>query len=143
MRIPIKRLNDRALLPSIATPLSAGFDLYSDIDYELTFNEAHLFPTGISIALPANTVGMVCPRSGLAANQLITVLNAPGIIDADYTGEIKVLLINHSKYLSYKIKKGDRIAQLVIAPTIRAVFEEVDALPPTNRGDGGFGSTGC
>ncbi len=140
MNIPIT-LAPGARMPTYATEGAAGMDLHA-----LKFSMIHprewaLIDTGVSIALPAGYEAQIRPRSGLAARDGITVLNAPGTIDSDYRGEIKVCLINHSPN-SFPIRAGDRIAQLVIAPVARATFEQVDSLDETERGAGGFGSTG-
>jgi dUTP pyrophosphatase len=100
-----------------------------------------MVPTGVAIALPEGFEAQVRPRSGLAARHAVTVLNAPGTVDADYRGEIAVILINHGGE-PFAIRRGERIAQLVIAPVARAEFVQADTLPPTDRGSGGFGSTG-
>jgi dUTP pyrophosphatase len=100
-----------------------------------------MVPTGVAIALPEGFEAQVRPRSGLAARHAVTVLNAPGTVDADYRGEIAVILINHGGE-PFAIRRGERIAQLVIAPVARAEFVQTDTLPPTGRGSGGFGSTG-
>ena len=129
-------------LPSYATPASAGLDLRAAIanPIELAPGGRALIPTGIRIALTADHEAQVRPRSGLALKQGLTVLNAPGTIDADYRGEISVILINHSSEPA-AINRGDRIAQLVVAPITRIVWRE-EALDKTVRGTGGFGSTG-
>jgi dUTP pyrophosphatase len=136
-------------LPSYETAHAAGMDLRAAFDCaafdadsaEIYPGERMLVRTGFAIALPAGTEAQIRPRSGLAANCGITVLNAPGTIDSDYRGEIKVLLINHGDE-KHTIRHGDRIAQLVIAPVARAAAVEVDELPATARGSNGFGSTG-
>lgn len=132
-------------LPSYQTPLAAGVDLIAAIPLHspvvLSPGERTLIPTGIKIALPPGTEGQVRPRSGLALKYGITVLNAPGTIDADYRGEVGVILINHGAE-SVTIKRGERIAQLVIAPITSAYFQLVELLNTTERGIGGFGSTG-
>jgi dUTP pyrophosphatase len=135
---------DRSQLPSYATADSAGLDLVAAIDAPLTLAslERAAISTGIAIALPPGFEGQVRPRSGLAAKHGITVVNAPGTIDADYRGEIKVLLINHGDE-DFDVKPGDRIAQLVVAPVIQAHFRVVKSLDATSRGSGGFGSTGA
>lgn len=129
--------------PSYATELSAGMDLKASIDTPLTLGplERALIPTGISIALPEGTEAQIRPRSGLAAKHGITVLNSPGTIDADYRGEIKVILVNLSNE-PFVINPGERIAQMVVAKFEKVVWKEVAALDDTARGEGGFGSTG-
>lgn len=129
--------------PAYATPLSAGMDLKADIDEAVTLGplERTLFPTGLYIALPEGTEAQVRPRSGLAAKHGITVLNTPGTIDADYRGEIKVILVNLSNE-PFTIEPGERIAQMVIARVEQAELVDVEILGDTERGAGGFGSTG-
>jgi len=130
-------------LPAYATPDSAGLDLLAAIDapIELAPGERRLVPTGLKIALPAGYEAQVRPRSGLALKHGITLLNSPGTIDADYRGEVKVILVNLGEE-DFTIRRGDRIAQLVIAPVVQARWAEVAELDATARGDGGFGSTG-
>jgi dUTP pyrophosphatase len=134
---------DRSQLPSYATADSAGLDLVAAIDAPLTLAslERAAIETGIAIALPRGFEGQVRPRSGLAAKHGVTVVNAPGTIDADYRGEIKVLLVNLSRD-PYPVQPGDRIAQLVIAPFTKAALVATETLEATARGEGGFGSTG-
>lgn len=129
--------------PAYATPLSAGMDLKADIDEAVTLGplERTLIPTGLYIALPEGTEAQVRPRSGLAAKHGITVLNTPGTIDADYRGEIKVILVNLSNE-PFTIEPGERIAQMVIARVEQAELVDVEVLGDTERGAGGFGSTG-
>lgn len=141
-QLRIVRLNEAAVIPERAHPHDAGLDLTAIHDAWLGPGERALVGTGIAIALPVGTVGMVCPRSGLAAKQGVTVLNAPGIVDAGYRGEVKVILVNHSEDGVY-IGRGDRIAQLVITPILTPAIEVVDSLDETARGAGGFGSTGA
>ena len=132
-------------LPVYQTALAAGLDLAAAVPEDAPMVIAPgayaLVPTGLAIAVPATFEAQVRPRSGLAAKDGVTVLNAPGTIDADYRGEIRVLLINHGAQ-SFTIRRGERIAQLVIAPVVQADLIVVDALGTTSRGDGGFGSTG-
>jgi dUTP pyrophosphatase len=130
-------------LPEYATPLSAGMDLKANTSEPIILKplERQMIPTGISIQLPEGYEAQVRPRSGLAGKYGITVANAPGTVDADYTGEIKVILINLSNE-NFLINPGDRIAQMVIARYERVEWDEVAELNPTERGDGGFGSTG-
>lgn len=143
MRILIRRLQDDLPLPERATPSSSGFDLRAAVEapVRLAPGERALIPTGISLAIPEGFEGQVRPRSGLAAKHGIGVVNAPGTIDADYRGEVKVILINMGVQ-PFEIVRGERIAQLVIAPVPPCVMEEVDELPESFRGEGGFGSTG-
>jgi len=146
--VKIKRLMhypDGADLPCYETPGSVGMDLRAAIEepVELAPGERTLIPSGIAVALPRRYEFQIRPRSGLAYRSAVTVLNSPGTIDADYRGEIKALLINHSKTQVVEITPGERIAQLVIAERITAHWMEVDGLPTdTERGEGGFGSTG-
>ena len=145
VKICIKRLKkDRSLpLPQYMTHGSSGMDLFASIEKEITLEpgERELIPTGISVAIPEGFEGQIRPRSGLAIKHGIGVVNGPGTIDADYRGEICVLLINFDKS-SFTVRHGDRIAQMVISRVFRANFEEVDELPPTGRQEGGFGHTG-
>jgi dUTP pyrophosphatase len=130
-------------LPSRATPGSAGFDLHAALEKSLAIapRERALVPTGVAIALPAGYEAQVRPRSGLAMQHGIVLANAPGTIDSDYRGEIRVIVMNAGD-APYTIRRGDRIAQLVVAPVAAAVWEEVDALDETQRGSGGFGHSG-
>jgi len=130
-------------LPKYATDHSAGMDLCAavDSDFILEAGETALIPTGFAISLPEGYEAQVRPRSGLAAKNQITVLNSPGTIDADYRGEVKVILTNFSKQ-DFVIKRGDRIAQMVVAPYTRVQWEEKESLDETKRGAGGFGHTG-
>lgn len=140
----IRRESSRDLsLPSYATEGSSGMDLYAAIEDEVLIQPGtwEVIPTGIYVEIPEGYEGQVRPRSGLAKDYGVTVLNSPGTIDSDYRGEIKVILINLGKE-PFRVKRGDRIAQLVIVPIVRAVFEEVEELSNTERGEEGFGSTG-
>ena len=132
-------------LPQYQSALAAGLDLLAavpaDAPVELAPGDRATIPTGLAIALPRGSEGQIRPRSGLAARHGITVLNSPGTIDADYRGEIRVILANLGAE-PITIARGDRIAQLVVAPVGRIVWQQVAALPPTGRGAGGFGSTG-
>lgn len=143
MKVQILRLgNDKDLpLPAYATAGSAGLDLRAAEAFTLKPGARALVPTGIAIALPKGFEAQVRPRSGLAVKHGVTVLNAPGTIDADYRGEIKVPIINHGTE-DFVIARGDRIAQMVIAPVTVATLTEVDRLEETERGSGGFGSSG-
>jgi dUTP pyrophosphatase len=125
------------------TEHAAGLDLAAWLSTPVTIapGASALVPTGLAMAIPPGWEGQVRPRSGLAAKHAITCLNAPGTIDADYRGEVKVLLVNHGRE-PFTVQHGERIAQLVIAPVAQAELEIVDALPATDRGEGGFGSTG-
>lgn len=130
-------------LPAYETPLSAGMDLRADLEQSIILNphERALIPTGLFISLPQGYEAQIRPRSGLAAKHGITVLNSPGTIDADYRGEIKVILINHSE-LPFEIKDSERIAQMVIAQYTQVEWAQVEELDSTTRGAGGFGHTG-
>ncbi|HVY89521.1 MAG TPA: dUTP diphosphatase [Hyphomonadaceae bacterium] len=133
------------LPPAYETADAAGMDLRAAVPEQepviLAAGERAMIPTGLTIALPPGYEAQVRPRSGLAAKFGVTCLNSPGTIDADYRGEVKVILINHGKD-PFIVKRGERIAQMVIAPVTRAVFDHVDSLDETKRGTGGFGSTG-
>jgi dUTP pyrophosphatase len=142
VQILITRLDPSIPAPAYAKPGDAGADLCSRIDYVLEPGERALIPTGISIALPSGYVALVHPRSGLAIKHGISMVNTPGTVDAAFRGELQIILINHDLREAFTIKKGDRIAQLVIQKVERADFVEVDSLPGTHRADGGFGSTG-
>ncbi len=130
-------------LPAYATPQSAGLDLRANIEAPITLQplERRLVPTGLHIALPDGYEAQVRPRSGLALKHGITVLNTPGTIDADYRGEIMVLLVNFSNE-DFVVKDGERIAQMIIAKYAKAAFESVEVLDETERGEGGYGHTG-
>ena len=140
--VPISRLDPGIPLPAYAHPGDAGADLFATIDVRIEPGERQLVPTGISIALPEGYAAFVHPRSGLAAPHGLYVVNTPGTIDTGYRGEIKVLLINHDPREPVELHRGDRIAQLVIQQVERAEFAEVQTLPDSVRGDGGYGSTG-
>jgi len=142
-KVLIKKLSSKVELPKYKTEGSSGLDLMAFIEKSIKLNpkESVLVPTGISIAIEEDLEIQIRPRSGLAAKSNISVLNTPGTIDSDYRGEIKVILFNHGKN-EFIINNKDRIAQMVLAPIIKAEFEEVDELPDTIRGEGGFGSTG-
>ncbi|MFP3017388.1 MAG: dUTP diphosphatase [Candidatus Tisiphia sp.] len=145
MNIKIKKLEHSAdLLPSYATEHSAGMDLIAANIEPITIKsqEVKLVPTGICIALPSHLEAQIRPRSGLALKHGVTVLNSPGTIDADYRGEIKVILINHHPKEDFVIERGMKIAQMVIARYEQILWDEVDSLDETSRGSGGFGSTG-
>lgn len=128
--------------PAYAHPGDAGLDLRARRGCTLAPGERSVVPTGVSIALPPGYVGLVCPRSGLAARHGVGLVNAPGVIDAAYRGEIAVVLINHDLGTPYVVERGDRIAQLLIQPVQHAALVEVVELPGTHRAEGGFGSTG-
>jgi dUTP pyrophosphatase len=138
----IQRLDGGMPLPAYAHPGDAGADLSAAEDVELGPGERALVRTGIAIALPPGYAAFVHPRSGLAAKHGVTIVNAPGTVDAGYRGEIKVTLLNTDREHPVSFRRGDRIAQLVIQQVARPVSNEVDELPGSARGDGGFGSTG-
>ncbi|WP_341261261.1 dUTP diphosphatase [Gordonia terrae] len=138
----VRRLDPDLPLPTRAHPGDAGVDLYSTIDLELPAGRRQLVGTGIAVALPVGTVGLIHPRSGLAARAGLSVVNTPGTIDAGYRGEIKVCLINHDPEQTISIARGDRIAQLIVQRVELPDFVEVDELDETARGDGGYGSSG-
>ncbi|MFI5842327.1 dUTP diphosphatase [Catenuloplanes sp. NPDC051500] len=140
--VPLRRLDPDLPMPAYSHPGDAGADLYAAEDVELLPGHRALVKTGVALALPEGFVGLVHPRSGLAARLGVTLLNAPGTVDAGYRGEILVNLINHDPEQTAKIARGDRIAQLVVQRVSRAVFEVVDELPDSVRGAGGHGSTG-
>ncbi len=138
----IKRLDPGLPLPARAHQGDAGADLFAAADVELAPGERVVVPTGVAIALPAGYAAFVHPRSGLAARHGVTIVNAPGTVDAGYRGEIKVTLLNTDAVHPVRFRRGDRIAQLVIQRVECAVFHEVQALPGSARGEDGFGSTG-
>ena len=143
VKVLIKKLNSKVQLPKYKTDGSSGMDLMAFLESPVNLKpqESELIPTGISIAIPEDTEVQIRPRSGLAAKSNISVLNTPGTIDSDYRGEIKIILFNHGKE-DFVINNNDRIAQMILMPIIKAEFEEVENLPKTLRGSGGFGSTG-
>ena len=140
--LPVQRLRPDAELPSYAHPGDAGADLRAADDVELPPLGRALVPTGLAIAVPPGHAAFVHPRSGLASRHGVTVANAPGTIDAGYRGEVMVILVNLDPATAYQVKRGDRIAQLVVQPVERTTFAVVDALSESARGLGGFGSTG-
>ena len=142
VQVLITRLDPDLPLPRYAKGGDAGADIVSRTDITLAPGERALVPTGIAIALPDGYVALVHPRSGLAIKHGVTMVNAPGTVDAGYRGELQIILINHDKSESVSFKRGDRIAQLVIQKVERAEFVEVHDLPGSGRGTGGFGSTG-
>jgi dUTP pyrophosphatase len=142
VQVLITRLDPELPLPRYAKGGDAGADIVSRIDITLAPGERALVPTGIAIALPDGYVALVHPRSGLAIKHGVTMVNAPGTVDAGYRGELQIILINHDKSEPVSFKRGDRIAQLVIQKVERAEFVEVQELPGSGRGTGGFGSTG-
>lgn len=142
VEVMLTRLDDGVPLPEYAHPDDAGADLCTTVDVTLQPGERALVPTGIALALPSGYVALVHPRSGLAARCGLSIVNAPGTVDAGYRGEIKVCLVNLDRTEPIVLSRGDRIAQLVLQRVERAEFRLVDALPPSQRGDGGYGSTG-
>jgi len=143
VKILIKKFDKNIKLPIYKTAGSSGMDLVAYIKNKITINPSKtaIIPTGIAVAIPKNYEIQIRPRSGLAANKSISVLNTPGTIDSDYRGEIKIILINLSKK-SFVVKSGDRVAQMILCPVVRGKLKEVKNLPKTVRGKGGFGSTG-
>ncbi len=147
VRVKVRRIRESSgndlPLPRYMTEHSAGMDLFADLEKEMVLSpgERKLIPTGIALSIPKGFEGQVRPRSGLALREGVTLVNTPGTIDADYRGEIGVLLINLGQK-PFHLNRGDRIAQLVIAPVSRAILDIVDELDPTGRSDGGFGHTG-
>ena len=142
-KILIKRLSKNISLPKYETEGSSGMDLAANIEQaiEIKPGKSVIIPTGLALSIPKNYEIQIRPRSGLAAKNQISVLNTPGTIDADYRGELKVILINLSDKI-FKIEKGLRVAQMVLCPVVKAVLKEIDELEETKRGSGGFGSTG-
>ena len=142
-KILIKRLSKEVSLPKYETSGSSGMDLAANIDTNINIDpgKSAIIPTGLALSIPKGFEVQIRPRSGLAAKQKISVLNTPGTIDADYRGEIKVILINLG-HEPFKVEKGLRIAQMVVCPVVQAQLKEVDDLSETERGEGGFGSTG-
>jgi dUTP pyrophosphatase len=140
--IQVQRLDPDLPLPTYAHPGDAGADLLTTVDVTLAPGERALVPTGIALAVPEGYVALVHPRSGLAARHGLSIVNTPGTVDSGYRGEISVLLVNHDPHDSIELRRGDRVAQLVVQRVERAGFVEVDRLPESARGDGGYGSTG-
>ena len=141
VQVRVKRLNPGAKIPKAAKVGDVAFDLYSVIDYEIKPGERYAVPTGIAVEIPVGYEGQVRPRSGLALKEGLTVLNTPGTIDSGYRGEVKTIMINQGD-IPFQITRGMRISQLAIRPVPEVTFIEVDELSDTDRGDGGFGSTG-
>jgi len=142
IEIPIQRLDEGLPLPEQAHPGDAGFDLRATIDLVLLPGERALIPTGIAVAIPEGYAGLVQPRSGLAAKHGLGLVNAPGLIDPGYRGEVKVIAINLDTKEPFEIHRGDKIAQLVIYPVPAVTLSEVKELPGSERGTAGFGSSG-
>jgi dUTP pyrophosphatase len=143
VELPFKRLDPAAELPAQAHEGDAGLDLCSTIDVEVLPGERAMVPTGISVAIPDGHTGLVLPRSGLASRQGLTLANAPGLIDSGYRGEVTCAVVNLDRDQAVKIRTGDRIAQLVVVALPQILPSWVDDLPPSTRGEGGFGSTGA
>ena len=143
VKILIKKTNKEVITPKYKTDGSSGVDLSAFLEKKVVIkpNSSELIPTGLRVAIPEELEIQIRPRSGLAAKESIGVLNSPGTIDSDYRGELKIILFNHSDK-DFIINNGDRIAQMVLVPILKMEFEEVDSLPDTVRGQGGFGSTG-
>lgn len=142
LEVPVVRLDPELPLPRYARPGDAGVDLVAATDLELAPGGRGLVPTGVAVAIPRGYAGFIQPRSGLALRHGVTVLNTPGLIDADYRGELKVLLVNLDPAETFLVTRGERIAQLVVQPVEHVRFVEADELDDTDRGDGGFGHTG-
>jgi dUTP pyrophosphatase len=140
--LPVRRLDPDLPLPTYAHAGDAGADLRAAEEVELPPGGRAVVGTGVALAVPDGYAAFVHPRSGLAARHGITVVNAPGTIDAGYRGEVRVVLLNTDPVTPFTVRRGDRIAQLVVQPVARARFLDVEELPATPRGDGGFGSTG-
>lgn len=141
MQLRVKRLSSSATLPVRAHPADAGLDLHSAVDLDIPPGETRLVGTGLALELPPGTEAQVRPRSGLALTYSVTVLNTPGTIDEGYRGEVGVILINHGQRV-FEVRRGMKVAQLVVQPTLAVEIVAVDALSNTSRGTGGFGSTG-
>ncbi len=143
VKVLVKKLNPKVQLPSYKTEGSSGMDLMAFLEnsIKITPNSSALIPTGISIAIPSDVEIQIRPRSGLAAKSNISVLYTPGTLDSDYRGDIKVILFNHGSE-EFIVNNKDRIAQIILVPVLKIDFEEVNDLPKTVRGSGGFGSTG-
>ena len=143
VKILIKKTNRKVITPKYKTYGSSGVDLSAFLEKKVVIkpNSSELIPTGLQVAIPEELEIQIRPRSGLAAKESIGVLNSPGTIDSDYRGELKIILFNHGNK-DFIINNGDRIAQMVLVPILKMEFEEVDSLPDTVRGQGGFGSTG-
>ena len=142
VKLLIKKLHKNIILPEYKTDGSSGMDLMANVEQTVKIlpGEKKIISTGIMVAIPEQYEIQIRPRSGLAAKNGISILNTPGTIDSDYRGEIKIILINLGKY-TFEINKNDRIAQMIVCPVIKAELKEVESLPETIRGGGGFGST--
>jgi dUTP pyrophosphatase len=142
MRLPFQPLDPDAKLPSYAHPGDAGLDLSSRVDVEVGAGERAMVPTGVAVAIPEGHAGLVLPRSGLASRHGLTLVNSPGLIDAGYRGEVTCAVINLNRTVPVRISRGDRIAQLIVVPVAAMEPYWVDQLPPSERGERGFGSSG-
>jgi dUTP pyrophosphatase len=142
VEVLVQRLDPGVPLPAYALPGDAGADVVTTVDVELAPGERAVLPTGLALALPEGYAAFVHPRSGLAARCGMSLVNAPGTVDAGYRGEVKVIVINHDPVRTLRLARGDRIAQLVLQKVERAVFTAVTELPASERGAGGHGSTG-
>ncbi len=140
--VALKKLSDKAKVPAYAYDGDAGVDLSAIEHVEIGPLGRAMVSTGLAIALPVGYAGFVLPRSGLAAKHGVSIVNAPGLIDSNYRGELKVILVNHDPSESFTVKPGDRIAQLVVMPVPMVAFDIVDDLPDSSRGTAGFGSSG-
>ncbi len=143
VKVLVKRLNSKVKMPEYKTIGSSGMDLMAFVNNPIKIlpNTLELVPTGLFIAIPEDLEIQIRPRSGLAAKSSISILNTPGTIDSDYRGELKIILFNHGNK-NFIVNNGDRVAQMVLTPIIKMELEEVDQLPTSIRGSGGFGSTG-
>jgi dUTP pyrophosphatase len=142
VEVLLRRLSEDAVLPAYAHPGDAGADLCTTVDVHLRPGERVLVPTGLAVAVPDGYVALIHPRSGLAARCGLSIVNTPGTVDSGYRGEVKVLLVNLDPTEDVVLSRGDRVAQMVVQPVVRASFVEVDDLPESTRGAGGYGSTG-
>jgi dUTP pyrophosphatase len=142
MELPFRKLRAEAALPSYARPGDAGLDLAAAVDAEIGPGERVMIPTGVAVAIPPGHAGLVLPRSGLASREGLTLANSPGLIDAGYRGEVTCAVVNLDRERTVSIKRGDRIAQLVIVAVPSVEPNWTEELPPSERGEGGFGSSG-
>jgi dUTP pyrophosphatase len=142
MELPFRKLKPEAPLPSYARPGDAGLDLAAAVDAEIGPGERVMIPTGVAVAIPPGHAGLVLPRSGLASREGLTLANSPGLIDAGYRGEVTCAVVNLDRERTVSIKRGDRIAQLVIVAVPSVEPNWTEELPPSERGEGGFGSSG-
>ena len=142
MRVEFRKLDPEVVLPRRARDGDAGLDLAANADVVVAPGERAMIPTGLAVAVPEGHAGLVLPRSGLASRRGLTLANAPGLIDAGYRGEVTIAVVNLDPAEKVEIRRGDRIAQLLVVPMALAEPVEVEELPPSQRGPGGFGSTG-